>query len=123
MGSLTTISGPSLLILLLAACQGGRIPCPEVETVKLHRNFKTPSATLSAKVYQESSPEAQRSKEGKPANVHYIQNVSVEEWDCPKPGKKKYLPKSIKENIRNNKRRMESDMKKNYQQSDSLSRR
>ena len=122
MVSSKNIMKPLLLILLvLAGCQGGRIPCPEVETVKLHRSFRTPPATLSAKVDADDPAESQR-KDGKPpANVRFVQNVSVEEWDCPRPGKKRYLPKSVKENIRNNKRRMESDMKKNYQQADSLS--
>jgi len=108
-----------LVLIALCACQGGRIPCPEIETVKLHRGFRTPPSLLSAKVEQED--ETQRAKESRPATVRYVQNVSVEEWDCPRPGKKRYLPKSVKENIRNNRKRIESDMKKNYQQADSLS--
>ena len=113
------IPRPLILILLaLCACQGGRIPCPEVETVKLHRSFRTSPASLSAQV--DPQEEAERAKESRPATVRYIQNVSVEEWDCPKPGKKRYLPKSVKENIKNNRKRIESDMKKNYQQTDSL---
>jgi hypothetical protein len=123
MKSLLENCGPFLLILLvLCGCMGGRIPCPEIETVKL-RNYKPSSSSLSAKVYQEAEEESTRSKEGKPTNGHFIQNISVEEWDCPKPGSKRYLPKSIKANIRNNRKKMESDMKKNYQQTDSLSNR
>lgn len=113
---------PLIVILLaLCACQGGRIPCPEIETVKLHRSFRTSPASLSAKVDPEAEAGTQRSKESRPAATRYIQNVSVEEWDCPRPGKKKYLPKSVKENIRNNRKKVESDMKKNHQQADSLS--
>jgi hypothetical protein len=123
MKSLVKNSGLLLIIVLLfGACMGGRIPCPEIETVKL-RNYKPSSSSLSAKVYKESEEESTRSKEGKPTNAHFIQNISVEEWDCPKPGAKRYMPKSVKENIRNNRKRMESDMKKNQHQADSLSNR
>jgi len=123
MKSLVKNSGLLLFIVLLfGACMGGRIPCPEIETVKL-RNYKPSSSSLSAKVYKESEEESTRSKEGKPTNGHFIQNISVEEWDCPKPGSKRYMPKSVKENIRNNRKRMESDMKNNRQQADSLSHR
>jgi len=121
MKSLVNSSGPFLIILLvLGGCMGGRIPCPEIETVKL-RNYKPSSSSLSAKVYQEAEEESTRAKEGKPTNVHFIQNISVEEWDCPKPGSKRYMPKSVKENIRNNRKKMESDMKRNQHQADSLS--
>jgi hypothetical protein len=38
-----------------------------------------------------------------------ITHVSVEEWDCPQPGKKKYMPKQVKQNIRKNMKRISSD--------------
>jgi hypothetical protein len=38
-----------------------------------------------------------------------IQSVSVEEWDCPRPGQKKYMPKSVKENIRKNLKKVTKD--------------
>lgn len=121
MKSLIKNSGLFLFIVLLfCACMGGRIPCPEIETVKL-RNYKPSSSSLSARVYKESEEESARTKEGKPTHGRFTQNISVEEWDCPKPGSKRYMPKSVKENIRNNKKRMESDMKKNQHQADSLS--
>jgi hypothetical protein len=37
-----------------------------------------------------------------------VQNVSIEEWDCPRPGKKKYMPRSVKQNIRKNERKIQS---------------
>jgi hypothetical protein len=36
----------------------------------------------------------------------FVQNVTIEEWDCPRPGKKRYLPRSVKYNIRKNERRI-----------------
>lgn len=70
---------------------------------------------LSAKAYQKQEPGPERISEEKPADVHFIQNISVEEWDCPKPGAKHYLPKSIKENIRRNWKKFESDAKRKHQ--------
>jgi hypothetical protein len=35
----------------------------------------------------------------------------MEEWDCPRPGSKKYLPKSVKDNIKKNKRKFEEDVR------------
>jgi hypothetical protein len=40
-----------------------------------------------------------------------IRNVSVEEWDCPKPGTRKYMPKKVKENIKRNIKKIKSDHK------------
>jgi len=105
-----------IIIVLCTACQGGKIPCPRIKTVKLQKNYRPPASAYSAKATQ-VDPEIQR-KEGKTNDVHFIQNVSVEEWDCPKPGAKHYMPKSVKENIKRNKRKIESDIKK--QQADSL---
>ena len=36
----------------------------------------------------------------------YIKSVTEEEWDCPQPGTKRYLPKHVKENIRRNFQKM-----------------
>ncbi|HYF66997.1 MAG TPA: hypothetical protein VD884_02625 [Ohtaekwangia sp.] len=39
-------------------------------------------------------------------NTHFrvkeVKNVSIEEWDCPKPGSRRYMPRSVKENIKKN---------------------
>lgn len=112
------------ILLLSTSCQVGRIPCPKIKTVKLHKSTVRPSSSLltaRANPVLEAETTSQKSKEARPADVHYIKNVSVEEWDCPRPGAKRYMPKSVKDNIRKNKRKFEEDMKKGSTQADSLS--
>ena len=101
------------LLVLCSACQAGLIPCPRVKTVKLHKNYRPPSARAEQ---PESEPGNQNMR---PGSEHYIKNVSMEEWDCPRPGAKKYLPKTVKDNIRKNKKKFEQDLRQNP--SDSLS--
>jgi hypothetical protein len=109
----------TIVLIICTSCQSGIIPCPKVKTAKLHKSFKPPASSLTARAGQPSEAEARKMKEVKPNDGHFIQNVSVEEWDCPKPGKKRYMPKSVKENIRKNKKKIESDYKENA--TDSLS--
>ena len=104
------------VILICTACQGGLIPCPRVKTAKLQKHYRPSAYAFTAQATQ-AEVENQK-KDVKLNDVHYIQNVSMEEWDCPKPGSKRYLPKSVKENIKRNKEKIESDYKK--QQADSL---
>jgi hypothetical protein len=66
-------------------------------------------STLTAKAEME---------EPQSKNIHYksskssenmaVKNISVEEWDCPKPGSKKYMPKTVKENIKKNFKKINS---------------
>lgn len=112
----------AILLIVCTACQVGKIPCPKVKTVRLHKNFRPAPSSLSAKVSQEPETGVHKTKEGKATDVHFIRNISVEEWDCPKPGKKRYMPKAVQENIRKNKEKIESDGK-NENQADSLSHR
>jgi hypothetical protein len=108
------------LLIFCTACQVGKIPCPRPETVKLHKSFRhTPSPSLSARATRE--PEEETRFNERPADVRYVKKISVEEWDCPKPGAKRYMPKSVKDNIRKNKKKFESDMKQVRQQQDSVS--
>ena len=104
------------VILICTACQGSLIPCPKIKTAKLQKHYRPSASALSARASQ-AEAESER-KDVKINEVHFIQNISVEEWDCPKPGSKHYMPKSVKENIKRNKRKIESDFKK--QQADSL---
>jgi len=110
----------AIVIIICSACQGGRIPCPKVKTVKLHKSFRPSASSYSAKASQQAEVENEKTKEVKTNDVRFIQNISVEEWDCPKPGTKHYMPKSVKENIKRNKKKIEADFKKE-QQADSLS--
>jgi hypothetical protein len=106
------------LLVLCSACQTGMIPCPRVKTAKLHKNYRPPSSSLlSARAEQ---PESDAGNQySRPDSEHYIKNVSMEEWDCPRPGAKKYMPKSVKDNIRKNKKKFEQELRQN--QADSLS--
>lgn len=106
-----------IVILICTACNGGLIPCPKPKTAKLHKSSFRPSPSLLTAKANQPETETQK-KEVKMNDVRFIQNVSMEEWDCPKPGSKHYMPKSIKENIKRNKKKIESDYKK--QQADSL---
>ncbi|MDH4296023.1 MAG: hypothetical protein OEV74_07080 [Cyclobacteriaceae bacterium] len=115
-----TIRALASLLLICSACQVGKIPCPRMKTVKLHKSFRPSATMLSAKASQTSEPAVQSSRESKPNDVRFIQNISMEEWDCPRPGEKHYMPKSVKQNIRKNWKKIESDAKKNSE-SDSLS--
>ncbi|HTJ49943.1 MAG TPA: hypothetical protein VL443_10845 [Cyclobacteriaceae bacterium] len=95
------------LVLLCTACQSGLIPCPEVKTVRsrritIYKSFHESSGSLSsdARIHARYS---------KGSDDRMIQSVSVEEWDCPRPGQKKYMPKSVKENIRKNLKKVTKD--------------
>jgi len=37
-----------------------------------------------------------------------VKSITVEEWNCPKPGEKKVMPRSVKENIRKNLKKVKS---------------
>jgi hypothetical protein len=91
-----------VFVLLCFGCQTGRIPCPKFKTKSgHHKRYRGYSSLLTAKAETKNETSAK-----KPADARYVQNVSVEEWDCPQPGAKKYLPRTIKENISKNARRM-----------------
>lgn len=95
-----------MIALISVSCMSGKIPCPEPKHVKMkkntvHRRFMESSSSLSA------DAETNQNKVPK-NNVRTISNVSMEEWDCPKPGKKKYLPREVKNNIRKNMEKMKS---------------
>ncbi|RAV98734.1 hypothetical protein [Pseudochryseolinea flava] len=100
------------VVLIGMGCSSGVIPCPKAKTVKMrktnpNKRFFLPSESLSASA-EEEKPVAKRSRVG---DQKTIQNVTLEEWDCPKPGKKKYLPKKVKENIRKNMERVNAAQK------------
>lgn len=108
------------LLVLCAACQTGKIPCPRVKTAKLHKTYRPPSSSLlSARADRPVPQEEPGSRNTRPGAEHYVKNISVEEWDCPRPGSKKYMPKSVKDNIRKNKKKFEEDLRQTA--ADSLS--
>lgn len=106
------------LIVVCTACQTGLIPCPRVKTARLHKTYKPPSSSLLTARANQPEPET-GTQNTRPDSEHYIKNVSMEEWDCPRPGSKKYMPKSVKDNIKKNKKKFEQDVRQSP--ADSLS--
>ena len=108
-----------ILIIICFGCQTGRIPCPKLKGAKSgsHRRYRAYSASLTAKAEDKSA------EKSKVVRLHddekYVQNVTVEDWDCPRPGAKKYLPKNVRENIRRNTKRMKEDLTKSSSDSTS----
>ena len=92
-----------LLLVILTSCQRGLIPCPEVEVLR----FKERSAYKQKPILmaRKEEPEEKNITWKKPKDK-VIQNVTIEEWDCPRPGKKRYMPRSVKQNIRKNERKI-----------------
>lgn len=114
-----------LMLLIASACQTGRIPCPTVKTVKMKRStpnraFSYPSSSLTvdAKDEKESTSKDLHTKGSKSSNAKTIKHISVEEWDCPRPGAKKYMPRAVKDNIRENMKKMNESA--NKQRADSV---
>jgi hypothetical protein len=98
-----------LILALSTACQSGKLPCPEPKFAKIkrstpHKGYFDPSPPLSETETTEDHHQSKASK----SNSKMISHVSVEEWDCPQPGKKKYMPKEVKQNIRKNMKKINS---------------
>jgi hypothetical protein len=107
-----------ILLILLTACQSGLIPCPKVKNDRVKKapigkriRYAERNTTASAREIQQPRPTtAPRNTQTytrtqiRPA----LEHVDVEEWDCPKPGSKRSMPKSVKDNIRKNKKAFES---------------
>ena len=110
-----------LLLFFCIACQSGRIPCPDargprMKKTTISKRNREYSATLSAS--KETAETKSQTGYARDQEGRFVKNVTVEEWDCPKPGEKKYMPRSVKENIRKNMKRIKSDQKKH--EADSL---
>ena len=102
-----------LILFLGTACQSGLIPCPRVKTAKIkksniHNSFYESMLSLSAKNEDNNHVNNLHYKASKSNDSKAIKNVSVEDWDCPHPGAKKYLPKSVRENIKKNMKKIKS---------------
>lgn len=107
-----------LLIAIGTACQSGLIPCPKIKADKTRRSSSFAkkirpsykSTTASAKeISPSTSPRTVRTTNWRtPETRPALEHVDVEEWDCPKPGSKRSIPKALKENIRKNKKAYES---------------
>jgi hypothetical protein len=100
-----------ILILLFSACRSSDMACPEVKVVKLK---KRPSNYL-LRSSQRSMTASNRQEEKEKSRVDFRPQVtrnvktieSIDEWDCPKPGGK-VIPRSVKENIKKNRKKFET---------------
>lgn len=92
-----------ILFFFLVGCQTGRIPCPKPNAKKA--SAKVPLRYRSY-VREVRQPEQSEPVARKPKDPKFVKNVSVEEWECPEPGRKKYLPKNIRSNIKRNYQRV-----------------
>src|SRR5215216_3249929 len=97
-----------IMILFCFACQSGRIPCPKAKKVRLEKSAKKRSAYVMTARAETDTPKLQ-SRNPRSSNIKEIQHVNIEEWDCPRPGTRKYMPKTVKENIRRNMERVTAD--------------
>jgi hypothetical protein len=97
-----------VFILFCFACQTGRIPCPKTKKVRLEKSVRKRQAYVMTARAETEIPKVQP-RSGRMASVKEIQHVNIEEWDCPKPGSRKYMPKAVKENIRRNMERVTAD--------------
>jgi hypothetical protein len=97
--------------LILMSCQTGRIPCPTFKTARLSKSNpgQKSYASAMARVEPQDSGSNKDGKTGKISSTRFVRNVTEEEWDCPEPGNKKYLPRRVKENIRRNFEKIHQD--------------
>jgi hypothetical protein len=87
-----------IILFIFASCSSGLIPCPEPTTPLGSRNPKNPKVVEHVQTDDKKVPIKSKEK--------FTQHVTLEEWDCPRSTKKKYLPRSIKKNIKENSKRI-----------------
>jgi hypothetical protein len=105
-GSRTAMPHKSIIFafLLISACQADRIACPEVATGKLKATVIRPGQLKK----QDNGEKFSASTRYRPSDFRPRTDLkkaeSIEEWDCPQPGK-------IQKMAREQKRRMEKQMR------------
>jgi hypothetical protein len=63
----------------------------------------------SRSVEPDNEHDAANTKYYRTSDGRSVSNVTQEEWDCPRPGNKKYMPRAVKENIKKNLKKINSD--------------
>jgi hypothetical protein len=97
-----------VLLIFCSACRSGEIACPDPVTAKLRKRPANYGLKTSQKNLTASSKEVEREKSFKyPEPRNTKSAASIEEWDCPKPGSKT-MPKSVKENIKKNRKKFDA---------------
>jgi hypothetical protein len=117
----------SVLVFCFIGCRSGEIACPKIKGAKLkktnpnygHHQYYASASLRPAPEHHEESSQTKTSKATKKNNLKVVSHVSVEEWDCPRPGKTKYMPRAVRNNIRKNMRKIQSPQLQTNQ-SDSL---
>jgi hypothetical protein len=97
-----------LVLILCTSCERGLIPCPSLKTIKA-KHYRRPlinSKSLSARANDDAKESRMRNYKSEDTRV--VKSITVEEWDCPKPGEKKVMPRSVKENIKKNLKKVKS---------------
>jgi hypothetical protein len=103
-----------IVLIMFTACQTGRIPCPKVKADKLRksvvkRNFRYMERnTTTASIQREETTTRRTNLIRIPESHPPLEHINVEEWDCPKPGVKRTVPKAVKDNIKKNKKAYET---------------
>jgi len=114
-----------ILLVLFTACQTGRIPCPKVKADKVKRsvvkrNMRYAERNVTASIEVDENTNTPRTNLIRiPGTRPPLEHIDVEEWDCPKPGSKRGVPKAVKDNIRKNRKAYETYYK-NRESSDSV---
>jgi hypothetical protein len=97
-----------IVLLLFSACRSGEIACPEVKSLKLR---KRPGHYIRSNDSQvTASAEERKPVKSVPSPKKLKTISSIEEWDCPRPGAN-VIPKSVKENIKKNRKKFEQSAK------------
>lgn len=108
-----------IVILICSACQSGRIPCPDARGPKIRKVKVSPKhhPEYTASINSHGGQAEQKTQSGQSRNSEgrFVKNVSVEEWDCPRPGEKKYMPRAIKGNIKRNMKKINEEQRQKAQ--------
>jgi hypothetical protein len=116
-----TIKAALFLIIVCAACQSGRIPCPEIKFAKMKESkVQKGSRFITSPSKIMASSKGVKDQEGtkREVNLERLKSTrmtgkqmleqygTVEEWDCPSPSGKRKYSKVAKENVRKNEKKM-----------------
>ena len=98
-----------IMLFFCFSCQQGLLPCPKSKKVRAHRLFSHRSSPDAVTASATQPTKAQHFPRSGTSTVKEIKHVDIEEWDCPKPGTRRYMPKNVKENIKRNLDKISAD--------------
>jgi hypothetical protein len=100
------------VLLLGTGCHSGLLPCPHAKTVRMRKtNVNKPLRQFMASMSANADNHEVQNIHNKyrSGGGQSTENLTVEEWDCPRPGAKKYMPKSVRDNIKKNFKKVKTD--------------